>query len=62
MKEEIELTVVSGAARLKLRAVSESAAAVGQAISVSVDGSRRRLRAQLVGRGRAELIVNGGGS
>lgn len=62
LKEEIELTVVSGAARLKLRAVSESAAAVGQTISVSVDGSRRRLRAQLVEKGRAELIVNGGGS
>jgi len=59
VRDEIELVVVSGAAKLKLRAVSESAASIGQAISVSVAGSRRRLRATLVANGRAELIAGG---
>lgn len=56
-RQEVSLLVRCGQASLRLRATSQSGGAVGETVTIRVEGSRHALRARVTAPGAVELLV-----
>ncbi|MBK7931855.1 MAG: flagella basal body P-ring formation protein FlgA [Bryobacterales bacterium] len=56
-RQEVSLLVRCGQAALRLKATSQSGGAVGETVTIRVEGSRHALRARVTAPGAVELLV-----
>ncbi|MBN8733425.1 MAG: flagella basal body P-ring formation protein FlgA [Acidobacteria bacterium] len=56
-RQEVSLLVRCGQAALRLKATSQSGGAVGETVTIRVEGSRHALRARITSPGAVELLV-----